>query len=425
MNILLLALKGLKEIIDNKKSFHMVMLDFKNQYNFSADNYSIFSKTLQGCIRHFFLLRYQATNLFSKFEEDDDEIYLICLAIYQLRYLRKDVSSFKVIEDVKDANDVCLLRLKEQEIQEKLDFVSKNKFNLPVDLLKDVYKYDSLTFSTPLWLVKLWAKEYGDDVLLNLLHTNRNKRPQYLQVNTLKAKKEELLSENLYQDISLVDNGLIYTNLNPLHTQDDFKLGKVYPLDLSKQIILEKMNFNFGDRILHLHSLSGGLTSYLGCKLKEYNGSIDTNFENEILYRKARYSYQRLGLDNVNSYLADIDMLRTYLSYNSYDQVYLTPKSSLLGRISKIPGLLLTIRKNEISEFVDNQYAQLIEADKYLKVNGQLIYIVFTINLEETSQVIDKFIKEKENYRIIEAKQIFPYDNNSDGAYYAILEKGE
>lgn len=425
MNILILALKGLKEIIDNKKSFHMVMLDFKNQYNFSSENYSIFSKTLQGCIRHFFLLRYQATNLFNEFEEDDDEIYLICLSIYQLRYLRKEVSSFKIIEDTKEANQVFLLRLDDQDIQIKLDFVSKNKFNLPIDLLKDVYKYDSLTFSTPLWLIKMWSKEYGDDILLNLLYTNRNKRPQYLQVNTLKSNKDELLKNSIYQDIDIVDDGLIYTNLNPLHTQEDFKLGKVFPLDLSKQLILERMHFNYGDKILHLHSVSGGLTSALACKLNQFNGSIDTNFENEILYRKARYSYQRLGLNNIKSYLGNIDMLRTYLSYNSYDQVVLTPKSSLLGRISKIPGLLLTIRKNDIKDIVENQYQQLIEADKYLKVNGILVYIVFTIDLEETEELVNKFTQQHSNYRILESKQIFPYDNNSDGAYYAILEKGE
>lgn len=425
MNILSIALKGLKEIIDEKKSYHIVMVDFKNQYNFTKDDFSILSKTIQGTIRHFFLLRYQATNLFNDFEEDDDEIYLICLAIYQIRYLKKEIASFIVINDTIQTNEDYLLRLDNSQIKENLKFVSENKFNLPTHILSDVYKYDSLTFSTPLWLIQLWAKEYGDDILLNLLHTNRNKRPSYLQINQLKSTKEELLKENIYLDISDVDNGLIYSGINSLTSLQDYKQGKIYSLDLTNQIILEKINLDYGDQVLHLSSIKGDLTSYLGCKLIELNEKIDTNSNNEISYRQGKYLYQRLGLKNVTSYLSNIDYLRTYLRYDNYDKVFTTPNSSDLGKISRKPGLLLTLKKNDIDMYSSNQYLELCEADKYLKVGGQLIYIIYTITLEETTNVISKFIDNHQNYNLVEQKQIFPYDNNSDGAYYAILEKGE
>lgn len=425
MNILSIALKGLKEIIDNKKSYHMVMLDFKNQYNFSKDDYSIFSKTIQGCMRHFFLLRYQATNLFDDFEEDDDEIYLICLAIYQLRYLKKEIASFVVINQTKQANEDYLLRLDNNQIEENLNFISKNKFNLPRNILSDVYKYDSLTFSTPLWLIRLWAEEYGDDILLNLLHTNRNKRPTYLKINSLKANKEELLNEKVYLQIDGIDDGLIYSSVDSLTLSSDYKLGKVYTLDLTDQLILEKIDFDFGDKVLHLNSLKGDLTSCIGCKLTELNGSINVSSDNELSYRQSKYLYQRLGLKKIVPYLSNIDYLRTYLSYNDYDKVFVTPNSSSLGKISRKPGLLLTLKKSDIDTYSSNQYQELVEGDKYLKNGGQLVYIVYTLTLQETSNVISKFMKEHKNYVLKEERQIFPYENNSDGGYYAILEKGE
>lgn len=425
MNILQVGLKGLKAIIDDKKPAHFVIENFKTQYNFSNEDFTNFSRTIQGGMRHFFLLRYQACKLFPDFEEDDDEIYLLILAIYQLRYMKKSLASFKVIEEASEVNDTFLLRFDNAMLKEKLEFVSNHKFNLPSEVLTDIYKYDSLMFSTPMWLIKMWANQYGDDILLNLLHTNRNKRPIYVRRNKLKVSEDELLKENIYQKIDDVDDAYIYSSSIGFNYQNDAKLGNVFLQDLSFQMLLNKVVLSFGMKAIHLHGVTSGLSSNIAIRLKELNGSIDASFEKDVLYRKARYQYQRLGLDNVKAYLADLDMLRTYLPYNSYDLAFVTPNSSLLGQISKRPGLLLTIKKSDINKYIENEKASLLEGHRYLKSKGVLVYMVATINLNETSKLIDEFISEYSEYRLISSKQIFPFEYNSDGIYCAILSKGE
>ena len=241
----------------------------------------------------------------------------------------------------------------------------------------------------------------------------------------MKVSEDELLKENIYQKIDDVDDAYIYSSSIGFNYQNDAKLGNVFLQDLSFQMLLNKVVLSFGMKAIHLHGVTSGLSSNIAIRLKELNGSIDASFEKDVLYRKARYQYQRLGLDNVKAYLADLDMLRTYLPYNSYDLAFVTPNSSLLGQISKRPGLLLTIKKSDINKYIENEKASLLEGHRYLKSKGVLVYMVATINLNETSKLIDEFISEHSEYRLISSKQIFPFEYNSDGIYCAILSKGE
>ncbi len=422
MNLTYLALKGLKEIIDNKLSINKVTNHFKMEYNFSKEDYEILSKIINGTIRRFYLLRLQALEAYPNFEEDDDEIYLLSLVIYQLIYLKKSIANFKVIEKAIDTVKLCNLRFDLEDLKNKLETISKTKFNFSKEITKDFYSYQSYMFSTPLWLIKMWSKQYGDDVLINLLHANQVKPLVYVKQNHLKITEEELLKEKIYNKVNILKEAFVYLSNVSLSLTDDYKKGYVFKQDLSYQLVCNSIDLIPHAKVLHLNGNTASFSSNLAIRLKQVNGNIITTFEKSDLYRKALYMYQRLSLDNAKAFFSSTFDLKNKIN-EKFDVVICSPNSSSLGQVNSKNSILLTLKENEISQFILNEKKTLKEANLYLNKFGKLLYVVNTINLDETVNVISDFIKNNPNYHLIDQRQIFPYEFNSYGVYYAILGK--
>ena len=99
MDVFGIGLKALKQIIDKKKSFHIVLESLKNEFNLNSDERKRLTSDIIGSLKHFFLLRYEVCTSFDEFEEDDDEIYLLILALFEIRYRSKTRAKFLVIEE--------------------------------------------------------------------------------------------------------------------------------------------------------------------------------------------------------------------------------------------------------------------------------------------------------------------------------------
>ena len=54
--------------------------------------------------------------------------------------------------------------------------------------------------------------------------------------------------------------------------------------------------------------------------------------------------------------------------------------------------------------------------------DGQIIYIVDTLNKKESVDVVSTFLKEHSNFELIEEKQCFPFDKYDTAMYYAVLK---
>ncbi len=426
MNVIYLCLRALKEIIDDKRPVQAVLNDFNNEYNLSLQDKALLSKTLRGSIRHFFLLSYQAGELFPSFESDDDEIYLLIPCLYQLRYLKKDIAAFQVIDELLKVNDDLLLRLDPNETKEKLTSFSSSKFKLSKEIMQDYYKCLSFMFSTPEWVVKLYAKEYGDDMMLNVLKSKSNHVLNYLRVNTSKVFFDEIAALDTYHPIEEVGGAVTYSGKENVSKSLEYQHGKIFSCDLSWQILIDEFSdVSYKTKCLQIGEINGGLSSGIAVYLKGQEGNLDVSFETEISYRHAKYQYQRLGLDNIKAYMADLDMLRTYLPYSSYDVVFVTPKSSFLGQLSKRPSIALTITSNELKKITKKEMACLEEGAKYLLPSGVLVYACESILKEEGPKIVSSFLKRHKDYVLAKEKTIFPYEYNSYGMYYAILEKEE
>ena len=72
---------------------------------------------------------------------------------------------------------------------------------------------------------------------------------------------------------------------------------------------------------------------------------------------------------------------------------------------------------------VKREKEYLEEASKYVSSGGELVYSVQSILLDEGKRLIEDFLKKHSEYSLEKERQIYPYEFNSDGLYYAIMRK--
>ena len=116
-------------------------------------------------------------------------------------------------------------------------------------------------------------------------------------------------------------------------------------------------------------------------------------------------------------------MLKTYCEYKVYDLVFVTPPSSYLGQVRRRPDILVNITESDIRAMVKREKEYLEEASKYVSSGGELVYSVQSILLDEGKRLIEDFLKKHSEYSLEKERQIYPYEFNSDGLYYAIMRK--
>lgn len=423
MEVKALALRALKEIIDEKTPFQIVLERVLSEYNLSNEDKRILRLNVLGSIKHFYFLRYELLTVFPQFEPDDDEVYLLIVALNELRYHAKRFALFMVIDTTYAAADMMNLRLTREEISIKLTLLAKEKTPVPVNLKDDPYAYNSFFFSMPEWIIKMWAKQYGDEVAMGILLSTQKRASSWLCVNTSTRSVRDFDDDNRFTVSAICPNALLYNVLGPCSELEEVQDGDLFLQDLSLQYVLDRLDYNFQSRVLHLGAITGGVSANIGLKLQGKNGRVSALFEDEKRYRRGRYLYTRLGLKNVDAYYGELKIMKTYFGDGQFDLVVVTPPSSFLGQIQKRPDIPLTLKKEDLLDIIKIEKEYINEASHFVDEDGMLVYSVQTINQDEGEKIIDKFLAEHENFELLKSHQILPTDFNSDGLYFAIMKR--
>ena len=131
-------------------------------------------------------------------------------------------------------------------------------------------------------------------------------------------------------------------------------------------------------------------------------------------------SAQRLELDNISTSINDA------LVYNSEmpiaDKILCDVPCSGFGIIRRKPEIRYK-NLDDIKELPQIQYDILSTSSRYLKNNGRIIYSTCTLNKKENEKVVEKFLNNNINFKLIDKVTVFPSENGGDGFFYAIMEK--
>ena len=139
-------------------------------------------------------------------------------------------------------------------------------------------------------------------------------------------------------------------------------------------------------------------------------------------YLNVKNVLSKFKFRSFEAFESPLNLLCTFVQSDN-NRVIVMPENSELGLVRKKPEVLLSLKKEDLDSLLEREYQTLKEASKYVTNDGELDYIVPTLNKKESYLLVRKFLSENPKFGMIEEEMIFPYQYNGEGIYFARLRK--
>ncbi len=152
------------------------------------------------------------------------------------------------------------------------------------------------------------------------------------------------------------------------------------------------------------------------------NLHLDLVINHSNFYYEVRKYVKEKALDHVYVYEASESSLITCLSKKVHTFICL-PKNTMFDYFRSAPDYFLRVKQDELDAIIAHEYSSLEESSKFVELDGELIYMIPSLNRKESNSLIAKFLLEHQDFALIEEKQYFPFDSYDSCLYFARLKK--
>lgn len=340
------------------------------------------------------------------------------LGLYQLKFMDKVPASAAVNESVKLVKDNgcayaaglvnSVLRraaLAEIAYPERSDFL----------------QFLSVRYSCPSALVEHYIDNYGAENAEGILATSIGAVPTVLRVNTLKTDtdslKAALAAEGIASENGKTENTLVLNGGGAIERCNAYQDGLFHVQDTASALCVQALDVHPGQTVIDVCAAPGGKTFTIAEQMKNQGKILSFDlYPHRVALIESGAS--RLGISIVETAVQDASVFLPSLQ-SSADRVLCDVPCSGLGTIRRKPE----IRYKDMG-FIDNltllQYNILVNASKYVKEGGVLVYSTCTLNRAENDAVCDRFLRENADFQKIEAYQtLLPHKDGTDGFFFA------
>ena len=306
--------------------------------------------------------------------------------------------------------------------------------------LHDIPRFLSTAFGLPLWLVIRWERRFGSDRLFRLASAFNYRPPLTLRVNSRKTTRDEVLE--LLRDQAAEKVASESEENSPGPRQRIFGEGRLpntiwckgagNPVKLpgfaeglftvqdetamSAALLLDPQP---RQRVLDLCAAPGTKSTHLA-ELMENQGSVLAVDSDATRLERVPENAGRLGLNIVDTATVKDDL--SDLSKGPFDAILVDVLCSNTGVLGKRPEVRTRLRRGDVEELADLQLKLLTAAAERLAPGGRLVYSTCSIEPEENSGVVSRFLENAFGIRLEETREFFPGDP-SDGGFQALLIK--
>ena len=342
---------------------------------------------------------------------------LLYLSLFQLIYLDK-IPEYAVINEA-----VNIAKKQGYQTSKFVNAVLRNFVRNERRSLEGLDELERISIETshPLWMVKMFNKQYGLEKTKKICLEDNTPPTRSGRVNTLKASKEELLKEGCFKEGTLSKDALLYNKGN-LALTSYFKEGKVTIQDESSQLVARLLDPQKTDYVLDMCSAPGSKTTHLSA-LMENQGKIEAYDLYEHKVKLVEYNLRRLGVKNVHIQAGDSTKLKEVYPEKTFDRILLDAPCSGFGVLKRKPEI--KYHDSSIMDGLVSLQALLLENAYYLlKNDGTMIYSTCTINKKENELMIQKFIEKHPDMEVIKQRTILNYEYHTDGFFMCKMKKG-
>ncbi len=378
-------------LMEYEKEGAYLNLLLKNKLSDISLNSAFVTELVYGVVRYKRFLDYKIEKYSSiKLKKISLSVLVILrMGFYQL-YFMDSVPDFALInESVKLCEKVqykskgyvnAILR---KGVSEK-DIEDKNEKKISWEIK---YSFSDDMFSQ----IKAQYKEKTETILKNL----NEKKPVSIRINELKTDKTKFLSlinnENIYEK-----NGFFF--LKGSIDKELYDKGFYTVQSISSQMCVNVLNPKENENIIDMCCAPGGKTAYIA-EIMKNTGKI-TAFEfYEHRAELTKKNLERLSVSNTTVITADATEYNNNFK-DTFDKILCDVPCSGWGVIGGKPDIKW--HNEDISELIKIQKKILLNASRYVKKNGIIVYSTCTINKNENEILINEFLNENKNFELSE-----------------------
>ena len=246
-----------------------------------------------------------------------------------------------------------------------------------------------------------------------------------LRTNTLRVSREELIEKIGEQGIHALptkesEGGIRVCDRSPVTELYGFSEGLFFVQDEASQLCVRALDAKPGMRVLDACACPGS---------KSFGAAIDMNNKGEVI--SCDLHRNKLSLVESGAARLGISILQTQerdaRSTNeewlgTFDRVLCDVPCSGFGVFAKKPELRYKDPAASAA-LPDIQLAILKSASQYLKVGGKLVYSTCTLLPAENDWNVARFLKNNDNFNLLDARTLYPDTDGTDGFFYAVMER--
>ena len=320
---------------------------------------------------------------------------LLRISIYQITFMNSDNKGvvWEATELTKKKYGMTISKFINGTLRNYL----RNK-DTELKRLDDEKNYEVL-YSIPKWFYDTLEKQYGDKNLKQAI-TSLKKVPYLsVRINKLKYNEkefEEFLEKNNIQIIKKVDT-VYYVNSGLIIISEEFKTGKIIAQDASSYLAAKNLGVFSNELVLDICAAPGGKTAVLAEQM-ENKGEIIAIDIHQHKIKLIETNMKKLGIDIVKAIV--MDGRNVNKQGRKFDKILVDVPCSGYGVIRKKPEILYSKNRENIEELAKLQLEILNSAADILKDGGELVYSTCTITDKENTDNIEKFLKERKEFKV-------------------------
>lgn len=296
----------------------------------------------------------------------------------------------------------------------------------------------------PDWLIEKMRASYAEEDILALSRAMQQPAPLDLRVNTLLAKRDDVLQQLRTQQIAAELTpysplGIRLKDKVPLNRDALFTEGKVEVQDEGSQLLGLLLAPKRSDMVVDFCAGAGGKTLMLAAQMNSQGRlyALDVS-EKRLTNLKPRL--KRSGASNIQPMLiAHENDLKVKRLAGKIDRVLVDAPCSGLGTLRRNPDLKFRQSPGSIEELTQKQAAILASASRLLKPGGRLVYATCSILPEENQRIVEAFLGTHPDFVLKPAGEVLqqqkiplemgdylelrPQLHGTDGFFAAVLER--
>ena len=422
MKQLEIANKILQDIEENGTSFRDAIGTYFRENKGDELYRSVVTNLVGTSLRHKMLFEHVLQYFSTLSAEDKRLIYLVMANAHYAKVLGNEQDVLAYLTSVMGDEKAILVRD---------NFLAKR----PQEILQSdnkpfEEKYLLLSCNCPLWVYRTIRNTVNTSKAYNSIRelTHPSKPTVRLRRTHLSERVFlEMLESKDYRPTA-VEDIYSYVGKAPLRTRNEWKSNDIFLEKLGTKYVLDQISLKENDHaLMYCENEDCSPLRELIERYMNHVEKISLGVHHVENHGEVRRMINRDKLSkNFNFFSAEYKDVPTCLEGEKQNVIYLLPFSSGFDLIPTAPDYLLRLKESQVREYIASQKEMLDTFAPLLEENGQLVYMVYTINEKEGKRQISSFLERHPDFYLEKEEQLLPCDKKYGTAlYYAIVRKGK